>query len=209
MKVDLYLPYFDYNDGLFDVNNDYYSEQDYINAIQKEYDANEGVVNAIKDAKEGRGGLLIGGDGQTYKFAANNTQKEDKVAYSRCDGALYNDEEAKETVDGLISRFAKQEPFVEIVEFDENTSEEEFFTELSVWVREHNSINTYIDFKGDEWVWANEPKRDVRVHFKNNADEDIYAVFENCKIMDIIDGHTLILYIGKMRIIDNFLNINN
>jgi hypothetical protein len=73
---------------------------------------------------------------------------------------------------------------------------------MSLWVKEHNAINKYREFKGDEWTWVNEPKRNVKIHFLNNANEDIYAIWEDCKIMDIIEGNTIILFIEKMRLID-------
>ena len=76
-------------------------------------------------------------------------------------------------------------------------------TEISLWAREHKSINKYKDYKGEEWAWVNEPKRNVKVHFVNNANEDLYAILENCKIMDIVDDNSMILYIEKFKLIDN------
>ena len=207
MKLDLYLQYYDYNDGQFDVDDDYYkSDNDYINAVSSEYKKNKDVIfNTILDAKEGRGGLVVGNDGQTYRFGSDHAQNEDKVAYSPCSGTLYNENGEDETVDGLITHFARQEQFVEMIEFDEDTSDEEFYTEFAMWVREHNNISKYSEQMGEEWSWMNEPKKDLYLKFKNNGDEDVYAVFEGCKIMDVIDGNSIIVLINKMKIIDNFL----
>lgn len=207
MKLDLYLQYYDYNDGQFDVSDNYYkSDDDYINAVSSEYNKNKDIVfNTIMDAKEGRGGLVTGDDGQTYQFGSNRAQNEDKVAYSLCEGMLYDSDGNEETVDGLITHFARQEQFVEMIEFSEDTSEEEFYTEFAMWVKEHNNINKYSDVKGDEWAWMNEPKKSIYVKFKNNGDEDVYAVFEDCRIMDVVDGNTVIILVDKMKIIDNFL----
>lgn len=204
MEVTLYLPYYDYNDGAFDVDNNYYDEEEYIKAVSNEYNKNKDVVfNSIMDAKNGSGSLLMGTDGQTYKFGAQSQQSEDKVAYSSCNGTLYDEKGNDETVDGIIAHFAKQKPFLEMIEFDMDSSEEEFETEVSLWMKEHNGINQYKDFKGEEWTWVNEPKRNLKMHFKNNADEDIYAILENCKIMDILEDGTLIVFIEKIRLIDN------
>ena len=41
MEVTLYMPYYDYNDGAFDVNNNYYDENEYIEAVSKEYNKNK------------------------------------------------------------------------------------------------------------------------------------------------------------------------
>lgn len=204
MEVTLYLPYYDYNDGVFDVSNDYYNEDDYIKAVSDEYNRNKDIVyNSVVGAKNGVSSIVQGGDGQIYKLGSYEPQKEDKIAYSSCDGILYDGNGNDDTVDGIITHFARQESFIEMIEFNRDTSEEEFETEMSLWMREHGSINQYKDFKGEEWVWMNEPKRNVKVHFFNNANEDIYAIFENCRIMDIIDSNSIIVFIEKIRLIDN------
>lgn len=203
MEVKLYMPYYDYNDGAFDVNDDYYDKDEYIKKVSEEYNRNKDVVfNSMLDAKNGTGSLLMGSDGQTYKFGSNTSTKEEKVAYSSCESILYDGNGNDETVDGLITHFAKQESFVEMLEFDMDTSEEEFETEISLWKREHNNINKYKDYKGEEWAWINEPKRNIKMHFKNNANEDLYSILENCKIMDILDDGTLIVLIEKIKLID-------
>jgi hypothetical protein len=204
MEVTLYLPYYDYNDGAFDVNNDYYDEDEYINAVSSEYNKNKDIIyNSVMDAKNGVGSLLQGGDGQTYKFGQKTSQSEDKVAYSKCNGTLYDIGGSKDTVDGFIEKFAAQKQFLEIVEFDLDTVEEEFETEISLWVKEHNNINSYADKLGEDWVLAKEPKRNIKLHFKNNANEDIFAVLEDCKIMDIIEDNSFILFVERITLIDN------
>ena len=204
MEVTLYLPYYDYNDGAFDVNNDYYNEDDYINAVSNEYNKNKDVVfNSMLDAKNGSGSLVQGSDGQTYKFGQKTAQNEEKVAYSPCKGVLYNDSGEDETVDGFIEKFARQKQCIEMVELDGDTSEEEFESEMMLWIKEHDSINQYKDKLGEEWAWTKEPKRNVKVHFKNKANEDIYGVLENCKIMDILDDNMFILFIEKITLVDN------
>lgn len=204
MEATLYMPYYDYNDGAFDVSNDYYNSDEYVKAMSNEYNSNKDIVfNSVLDAQNGSGSLFQGFDGQTYKFNANTAQKEDKIAFSSCNGVLYDGNGNDETVDGIVTHFARQESFVEMIEFDMDTSEEEFETEIALWKREHNKINEYKDYKGEEWVWINEPKRNVKMHFKNNANEDLYSMLENCKIMDILEDGTLILFIEKIRLIDN------
>lgn len=203
MEVSLFLPYYDYNDGAFDVNNDYYNGEEYINAVSTEYNKNKDIVySSMEDFKNGSQSVFMGGDGQTYKFGQKTSQNEDKVAFSRCDGVLYDDSGEDETIDGFIDKFAKQKSFVEMVEFDRDTSEEEFETEISLWSKEHLNINQYKDKLGDEWVWVKEPKRNVKVRFKNHSDEEITAILENCKIMDIIEGNIFILYIEKITLIN-------
>ena len=204
MEVTLYMPYYDYNDGAFDVNNNYYDENEYIEAVSKEYNKNKDIVyNSMVDYNNGSGSLVQGTDGQTYKFGQKTFQKEDKVSYSSCKGVVYDENGNDDTVDSLITHFVDQKPFIEMFEFDDNTSEEEFIAEVSLWVKEHNAINKYKDYKGEEWAWVKEPKRNVKMHFVNKAGEDIYAILENCKIMDIVDDNSMIVFIEKLRLTDN------
>ena len=204
MTVTLYLPYYDYNDGAFDVTDDYYTNgQEYIDAVSREYNRSKDVVfNSILDARNGSGGLVQGMDGQTYRFGQKTSQNEDKVAYSPCNGTLYNDAGEEETVDSLIEKFARGKSFIEMIEFDLDSADEEFEMERSLWENEHININSYRDKAGEAWVVKNEPKRNLKVHFKNKANEDVYALFENCKIMDNSDRGTLILYVERLSLID-------
>ena len=40
------------------------------------------------------------------------------------------------------------------------------------------------------------------MHFKNNADEDIYAILVNCRIMDIFDNGSMVLFVEKITLVD-------
>lgn len=203
MEVKLYMPYYDYNDGAFDVSDNYYGKDEYIKKVSEEYNKNKDVVfNSMMAVKNGVSSPLVGLDGQTYKFGTSSVENEDRVAYSSCSAILYDATGKNETVDGLITHFARQESFVEMLEFDLDTSEEEFETELSLWKREHNNINKYKSYKGEEWAWFNEPKRNIKMCFKNNSNEDLYTMLEDCKIMDILEDGTLIVLVEKIKIID-------
>ena len=203
MEVTLYLPYYDYNDGAFDVSNDYYGKDEYSKMVADEYNKNKDVVyNSMLDAKNGSSSLVRGLDGQTYKFGQKTSQSDEKVAYSSCNGILMDGDGSDETIDGFIEKFAQQKQFVEVFKIDGDTSEEEFETEMQLWMREHKSINQYIDKLGEEWVWLKEPKRNVKVHFKNKANEEIHAILENCKIMDIIDEGEFVMFVEKIRLVD-------
>ena len=127
MKVTLYLPYYDYNDGEFDADESYYGEGEYTNAVYDDYMRNKDIVeNTMYQYKNGSRDVFTGSDGKTYKFGANSQQKDDKVAYSSCEASLYNEDGEDESVDGLIQKFATQGDFVEMLELDMDTSEEDF-----------------------------------------------------------------------------------
>ena len=155
------------------------------------------------DFNNGSQNVFIGGDGQTYKFGQKMPQNEDKVAYSSCESTIYNTDGKECTVDDLITHFAKQESFMCILELNMDTSEEEFETELSLWNKEHGNINKYKEKSGEEWTWVNEPKRNVKMKFVNNANETICAMLEDCKIVDRSDYNIFIVYVDKIKLVDD------
>ena len=54
MEGTLYLPYYDYNDGAFDVSNSYYDSDEYARKMKEEYDKSKDVVyNSMNDFKNG------------------------------------------------------------------------------------------------------------------------------------------------------------
>ena len=203
MDITFYLPYYDYNDGSFDMNNDYYNSEEYARKVKDEYTRSKDVVfNSMMDFKNGSQGLVLGGDGQTYKFGEKTSLGQEKVAYSSCNGTLYDANGKEETVDGLITHFARQEQFVVMLSLDMDSSEEEFETELSLWNKEHTNINSYKDKGGEEWVWTNEPKRNLKIKFKNKKDETLCAMLENCKIMDRVEYGMFIVFVERIILID-------
>ena len=107
MEVTLYLPYYDYNDEGFDVNEDFYKDSDeYVKAVSDEYDKNKDIVfNSMMDAKNGSGSLLRSTDDKTYVFSTKTSQSEEKVVYTSSKSTLYNDEGKEETVDKLITHY--------------------------------------------------------------------------------------------------------
>jgi hypothetical protein len=207
MNAELYLSYSDYNDDGFQIkDNPYGSEDDYTNKITEEYNKTKDIVyNSVLDAKNGVRGTLLGADGQTYKFGTKVSTNADKVAYTKCNGTLYNENGELETVDGIIDRFAQQKTFIEMIELDLDSIEGEFETDFLMWIKEHKSIDGYKRKLGEEWCWIHEPIKDLRLVFKNKANQDVYAVFENCKVMDVVDEKTFIFFIEKMTLIDKFV----
>lgn len=203
MEATLYLPYYDYNDSAFDVTDDYYKGNDYIELMSNEFNKNKDIVyNSMLELQNGRTGAFLGSDGQTYKFGQKTSQSEDKVAYSSCECRIYNEDGKPDDVDSLITHFAKQESFVLMFELNMDSSEEEFETEMSLWATEHGKINSYKSVNGEEWAWKNEPVRNIRMCFKNKSYDDVFAELEDCKMMDVVDMNMYIIFVGKINLID-------
>lgn len=203
MEGKVYLQYIAYDDNLFSVGEDYYKdENEYINAITEDYDRNKDIVtNSVLDMMEGSGRLYSGVDGNTYVFGQKMSQKEEKYSYAKCDCTIFNEDGEDESVDSMISRLVSQQPTVYMFELDRDTSEEEFEEELRMWVNDHNGINQYKPFKGEEWAWVNEPARNVKVSFKNKSNETVNIMLIDCRILDIVDNSSYILYIERMEMV--------
>lgn len=206
MKVDLYLTYQDYSDNSFDSNDYYSNEEEYVKAVTEEYNNAKNIVyKSISESKNDSRNAYSQADGKTYVFGSKVSQKQDKVGFSRCSAALSNENGDDETVDGIIERFAQQKPFIEMVELDLDSMEEEFETDFLMWMKECKKINDYSKSLGEEWTWSHIPTKDLMLSFKNKANQDVYAVFEQCKIMDVVDDKTFILFVEKMTLVDKFV----
>ena len=60
MEATLYLPYYDYNDSAFDVTDDYYKGNDYIELMSNEFNKNKDIVyNSMLELQNGRTGAFL------------------------------------------------------------------------------------------------------------------------------------------------------
>lgn len=205
MKVTLYLPYYDYNDGDFDVSNDYYkSNEDYFNAMQQNVQQTRGaVIDSMSNYMNG-GSMrdYQTSDGQTYRFGQQTSQNEDKVAYAQCEATLYNEEGKDEKVDEFIEDYVSNDVQLYILNLDLDSSEEDFEQEINLWTTEHNNIQKYSEIKGDDWILDNEPKRNIKLKFINNANEEKFAELVNCKIMEKQGMNIYVVLAEEIKLID-------
>lgn len=205
MKVKFLLQYFDYNDENFDKNNNYYgNSNEYINQMAKEVNSTGEIVeNAIKGMQNGDTLLNPSKRNEyTYVFGGNYSEKEDKVAYSKCEGILYCEDGKEETVDGIFDVVFSNDVAIYIIKLDIDNAEEEFESSLNVWNDEHDSIQRYLDKMGENWVFENEPKVDVTLEFENKAKETKYVQMKNCKILEKTDICTYIIISEKLELIE-------
>jgi len=201
MEAELFIQYYGYEDDEFEIDNDFYKNGEYEKVVSNEYaKSKDDVFNSMT----------------TYKFKSSNVSSspweqygitskssgEERVVYSSSKCVLYSENGEDENVDGIIDKFVAQKPFVEMIELDLDSSEEDFIYEFSMWIREHNKINEYASKNGEDWGWKNEPIRDLRISFINKATEKVFAKLSNCRIMDIVDEKTLIVFIEKLDLID-------
>ena len=180
MKIKLYLQLENFDDGDFDVRNDYYSSDeaffDAMDAENKKY--SNVAYNAVSNL-----GNLVGK--RTAKFNSLKTSsKNAKQNNYMAEAILYDEDNNDETVDRLITDCVSQDVVVSIIKFNREAMDEEFEEDLNFWIDEHTNINQYKDKLGEDKVWENEPVRSFKAEFINNAGETKYVLFENCKLLD-------------------------
>jgi hypothetical protein len=197
MNVTLYIELEGYDDGDFDVSNDYYkSDEEFFDIMDKDVKKySSAVYNAMSRDGFNNSSAKFGSLYKTTKNAKANNYKSEAIIF---------DETGKdETVDNLIANCVSQDVVVNIIRFNRDKMDEEFEEDFNFWIDDHNNINQYKDKLGEDKVWENEPTRTFYVEFTNKANETKYVRFENCKILDKGDEDEYAILAEKITLIEN------
>lgn len=185
MKCTLFLPYIDYYNTNFDVDDNYYSNGGYEKALKANDEMyKDSVYNFISNYESlGQQNVF---NSTMNVFNTKVSKNEEKTAYSSCEATIYNEEMKDETIDGLKSYLRSQDVFILFVKLDYYTIEEEFESDLKMWFSSHNKINSVN--ASDEWKFQNEPKRNIRIKI-----DDFNADLINSKILEVSNDGFVIL----------------
>lgn len=185
MQAILYLPYYDYNDEAFDVGDNYYkNNSDYVNAMQQNFQAtNNAVANKMANYINGQSVSDYQSiDGQTYRFAKTSQDSEEKASYSECECIVYGEDGKDKTIDDFVSECVSNDVQLYVLKLNFDTIGDEFEEELILWTNEHNGLKRFSN--DEDWIFENEPKRNLKLKFINKANEEKFAELVNCKIME-------------------------
>ena len=198
MKVTLYLKLEGFDDGDFDISNDYYkSDEDFFDAMDKE---NKKYSNVAYDVISNLGNNA---KNKTAKFGSlSNSTKNARENNYKSEALLLDEKGNDETVDNLIANCVSQDVAINIVKFNRDSMDEEFEEDYNFWVDEHENLSQYKDKLGEDTIWQNEPTRTFYAEFLNKANETKYARFENCKILDKGDNDEYAILAEKITLID-------
>lgn len=191
MKIKLYLPYNTYDDGDFDTGYNMSNDQ-YFDMMREEENHSK---NVAFDYVNGRRYNRKQGD------ASWNTgviHKDGKSRLISADCVLHDDEDKDKTVDALVTECVSQDVGISVIHLDMDSIDEEFEEELNMWNDEHVNINQYKDKMGEEWVFKNEPVKNVFIEYVNNANETKYAEIINCRILEKMNIATYALLYDKI-----------
>lgn len=205
MNVTIYFPYYEYNDNDFSVDDNFYkSNEDYFNAIK------ENIQNTRNDVIQGMNNYMNNGsiktykalDGETYRYNDKRRENEEKVAYSKCEALIYNEDGKEVSIDNFISDYVSKEMKLYVFKLNLDSAEEEFEQELNLWSTEHSNIQKYNNSKNEDWIFENEPIRNIRIKFINNANEEKYAELVNCKLMEKQGFNIYVVLSEQIKLID-------
>lgn len=198
MNVTLYIKLEGFNDGDFDMRNDYYkSDDEFFDAMDRE---NKKYSNVAYDAI-GNLGNNIGK--KTAKFNLSTNSKNAKEDNYKSEALLFDENGNDETVDNLITNCVSQDVVINIIKFNRDSMDEEFEEDYNFWIDEHEKLSQYKDVLGEDKIWENEPTRTLYVEFINKANETKYARFENCKILQKGDEDEYAVLAEKITLIDS------
>lgn len=201
MKITLYIKMEGYDDGDFDVNNNYYaSDEEFFDAMERE---NKKYSNVAFDVVSNLGNNINNGTAKFGNYTKNKSSKNAKENTYRSEAVLLDEKGNDETVDNLITKCVSQDVVVNIIKFNRESMDEEFEEDYNFWVDEHRNINKYKDKLGEEKVWENEPVRTLYVEFLNKANETKYVRYENCKILDFDGNDECAVLAEKITLIEN------
>lgn len=199
MEVTIKIVLEDFNDGDFDINDDYYkSDDDFFDAVKRNVDMNSNVayevMSGIGGAKRGRT-ASFGTDG--YKPTKNA-----RNSIYTCKAVLLDENENDETVDSLVTKSLTDDVVVSIIQYNTDTMDEEFEEDLKLWISDHKSINQYKDKLGEDAVWENEPKRTFIVSFPNKAGDEVNIQYENCRIVSDMGNVKYAVLAEKIKMVE-------
>lgn len=204
MNITVYLPYYEYNDNDFEVDKDYYKSNDeYFNAIRENIQSTRNAVIQGMNNYMNNGSVKAYKDeyGQTYRYANKERENEDKVVYSKCEALIYDSNGKEETVDNFISDYVSKEMQLYVFKFNLDTADEEFEQEVNLWNTEHNKLQKYNE-RDEDWVFENEPIRNIKIKFTNNVNEEKYAELVNCKLMEKQSLNIYVVLVEEIKLID-------
>lgn len=180
MKIKCMIPYYDYNDNSFEVDESYYGNNGYEIALKESYNA----MNSIQN------GVMYNYDMKGIK----NSENDFKLSYASCDAILYNSNGDEETIEKLIGYTTLDEPYFCALEFDDFKMDEQFEYELKNWCMLYKKLSNLPI--SDELKFEKQTPMDLKFKFSDNLG---FETCIDCKGAKIIFHDTVVgLIIDKL-----------
>lgn len=177
MKCMMYMPYYGYGEDNSNLENFYSDSNSYVEALRK---------YAMQDSPE----------------MAYEHKKED-VKYTNSECNLYDSDNQPMTIDEIVGYYGKDEMIMMIAEFNLAAMNEDFESELNSWANDHERLDKETNIDQDERMLV-EPKRDLKIVFKNLKGNDTYCTLSNAMILEKVDNEHYVLIVNKVIFTKNF-----
>lgn len=183
MECKILLPYIDYHSSNFEVDDDFYVNGGYEQALKKNNEMyGDSIYNHISNGGFNANTTVFR---NPYSFNDNNydlnnkvSKNEEKTLYSSCECFIYNEFMKDISINDLMEQMFSKDVSVMFIKLNFDTAEEEFEEDFKLWVQTHNNINK--QNMSDEWKFENEPKKNIRLVTLNKEFD-----FINCKILEM------------------------
>lgn len=172
MRCKIFLPYIDFNDSNFYASSSYYKENDY--------------ETALRDSFNEKGM-------RRHEVSSN----EENMSYATTECELFDEQNNLIDIDKLVSLAVSNDVSLLIVKLDFDTMDEEFESDFKLWYDAHIKINSN-KLMGADIKFANEPKRTMKLEFKNLKNENTYLELVNCKILESVGDDSFAILIERI-----------
>ena len=200
MKVTFYIDSDEYDDGDFDMRNDYYSSnEEFFSKIEEDMRMNEGVAYEVTRNL----GKNILNKKTVFPTSNNVSTKQPKKKLYHGEGELIDENGDPESIDGFFTNCFSNDYVLYNCRFDALSFDGPFEESFRLWITEHNNINRYKNKLDDEKIWDYEPKKTFFVKFLNKANVETCATLKDCKIIADNGNGEYTLYIDRMNLIEN------
>lgn len=175
-KYKISLPYAEYTSISYDTPQNLFGEGGYEKMLDNEYNSGENAVFKLFNDVSNTNTVNV-------SFGLNNGVEKPKnvvkTSYGSCLCDIKDDNFNELSYDDFKSKISCNDGVILFLKLDYYDMDEEFETELKMWVKSHNKISSYKD-ADDSWKFNNEPSRDIKISF----DDEEYML-NGCKILDV------------------------
>jgi hypothetical protein len=194
MLAKLYIPYLSYDEKKsftrFVPENQI--KNDNMNIIFKENDLNNSENNMVSEYMVYRQNIN-NVDMVNLQYKKNDIPE--ITTYASIDIELFNINGQDETLETLLNYFRTQEQFINIIQFNTETINDDGESELKLWLKSSYKIqNTNSMFFSEDQKLLNLPLKTFKLIINDNAK----AYLENCKLIEIIDNNCFAMIIDKI-----------
>ena len=191
MECKILLPYIDYYNTSFDVDDNFFSNGEYERALNKNNDMyGDSIYNHISNGGFNDNTTVFRGstmfNDTINGFNKKVSKNEEKTLYSSCDCSIYNEYMKDITINEIMEQTFIKDVSVMFIKPNFDTAEEEFEEDFKLWVKTHKNIN--LQKMSDEWKFENEPKKNIRLVISNKEFD-----LMNCKILEMSNSGFFVL----------------